>query len=93
MKITKKEQVLKDIEVVEGVICDNCKNFIENMSLYFAVFSGHNKWGSDSHESYKHHDICSLDCLTNHMNNFYDKEGMDYESFYEIEVNHYMKKC
>ena len=50
---------------------------------YLSVTTGHHDWGNDSIDSVETHDICSTECLSKFMQEFYSKfnksnSGTDY---------------
>lgn len=51
---------------------------------YLSVTTGHHDWGNDSIDSVETHDICSTECLSNFMQEFYscfnrsNSTGTDY---------------
>lgn len=79
---TKEVTITKTVEKVIGIVCDECKNDIPNKE-YFEVTTSHNQWGNDSIDSVNELDICSLNCLTKNMNEYYKNGSHTYQ--YEIE--------
>lgn len=66
--MAKIEQVkLVQQTVAVGWVCDVCYSQASDSDQYrqewISVDSGHQGWGSDSVDSYDHHDVCSVECF------------------------------
>lgn len=91
------ESVTSFKEVTIGITCDQCGKKIRDReglmfrdpeSPYFRVDVHDESYGGDYEgDSYRHYELCSLDCLTKHMTSYYtgkltnylDPEGKCYE--------------
>jgi len=81
----KKEVVTHD-NVLEKIVCDCCKLDIHETKTdyFFEVTSSHSRGGIARWDTTERYDLCSLKCLTVHMNSFLaNPENTDN---YEIEV-------
>lgn len=94
VKMIRKEIEIKEVEtkIVTGIQCDECNCEIYPSEDYFEVFTGHRRWGHDSVDSHEYLDICSLKCLTENMNKYYQNSSASDTYFYEIEMETYNVK-
>lgn len=81
-----KREVISHRHVLQEIKCDCCKVDIHetDLSYFFEVVTSHSRWGVDSWDSRDNFDFCSLKCLTEHMNSFFDNPAET--DNYEIEV-------
>lgn len=90
------ERIVKDEELI-STNCDICKKEITDVTIkeseegcYYNVCTHHSDWGNDSCESLKYFDFCSLNCLIQHMLNYFKKANGSEE--YDIERLHRLEK-
>ena len=57
-------------EVCTSVTCDQCGKSIPDGSKIIKVFTGHHGWGNDSSESFKWHELCSVECAQKYFETF-----------------------
>lgn len=94
VKHYEKREHIKIEKVIIDVNCDNCeKPIIKDRKpvhdTHFQVTTSHHRWGNDSIDSLEHYDFCSIACLTDHMNEYYE-DGSDTDE-YDISLTKYKK--
>jgi len=82
------EKMVKQRVAVETkVYCDVCGKEItrDNKDAGYDVQTHHSDWGNDSVDSFEYFDLCSIECLTKHMNEYFNDECIRRTSAYDIE--------
>ena len=81
MKKYEEFETVEKTKILKCVKCDKCNS--EITGAYYEVFTGHHDWGYDSRDASEWFDICQLECLKEHMSEYFeDSAGTP---FYEID--------
>ena len=86
MKRYVKKEVVKEEKVLHAIHCDECQTDIlnSNSDFYYEVTTHDRVWGLDSSESFEYLDICSFNCLTENMGEYF--KNAEPTSSYDIEL-------
>ena len=89
MKEFEYKEITKTEKILKGIVCNECKteiNKANGFSFYYEVTTHHDHWGNDSGDSYRYGDLCSIECLTKNMTEYYENKSNDSGYFYDIET-------
>lgn len=93
MDIKQKKEVTRTESVIVGKTCDYCGseikvwNLIKSDNPYFAITTGHHRWGNDSDASRRTTDACCVECLKVAFEKYCADKG--YDSYIEIEKHRF----
>lgn len=85
MKIHETKIELKEVEIKRliGIQCDECNCEIYPSEIYYEVTTGHTR--ADYSDSLcKNLDLCSIDCLSKNMKDYYLNKCTGETSFYDV---------